>query len=77
MNEPIKNEATTLSPLAVKVNERLRVLCINKQMLAVQYHCSRSMISQYQMCIRDRLNGIFRFDTGSHKVIFKELPYPV
>lgn len=47
MNEPIKNEAMTLSPLAVKVNERLRVLCINKQMLAVQYHCSRSMISQY------------------------------
>ena len=39
MNEPIKNEAMTLSPLAVKVNERLRVLCINKQMLAVQYHC--------------------------------------
>ena len=47
MNEPIKNEAMTLSPLAIKVNERLRVLCINKQMLAVQYHCSRSMISQY------------------------------
>ena len=47
MNEPIKSEAMTLSPLAIKVNERLRVLCINKQMLAVQYHCSRSMISQY------------------------------
>ena len=47
MNEAMKNEAATLTPLAVKVNERLRVLCINKQMLGVQYHCSRSMISQY------------------------------
>lgn len=47
MNEPIKNEAVTLTPLAVKVNERLRVLCINKQMIGVKYNCSRSMISQY------------------------------
>jgi DNA transposition AAA+ family ATPase len=47
MNETIKNEAAILTPLAVKVNERLRVLCINKQMIGVEYHCSRSMISQY------------------------------
>ena len=47
MNETIKNEAVTVTPLAVKVNERLRVLCINKQMIGVQYNCSRSMISQY------------------------------
>ena len=47
MNETIKNEAVTLTPLAVKVNERLRILCITKQMIGVEYHCSRSMISQY------------------------------
>lgn len=47
MNETVKNETAALTDLAVKVNERLRVLCINKQMIGVQYNCSRSMISQY------------------------------
>lgn len=47
MNETVKNETAALTDLAVKVNERLRVLCINKQMIGVQYKCSRSMISQY------------------------------